>query len=47
MVTIYKFMKGNAIIIYKNGIKMVEIMLNNEMVLKWHKKLDFTVIALK
>ena len=29
----------------KNGIKMVESMLNNEMVLKWHKKLDFTEIA--
>ena len=34
MVTIYKFMKGNVTIIYKNGIEMVEIMLNNEMVLK-------------
>ena len=44
---LYNFMKGNATIIYKNGIEMVEIMLNNKVVLKWQKKSDFTVISLK
>ena len=30
----YKFMIENVTIIYKNGIAMVEFMLNNEMVLE-------------
>ena len=34
MVIIYKFMKENVTIIYKNGIEMVAFMLNNEMVLE-------------
>ena len=34
MVIIYKFMKENVAIIYKNGIEMVDFMPNNEMVLE-------------
>ena len=30
----YKFVIENVTIIYKNGIEMVEFMLNNKMVLK-------------